>query len=75
MVEARWPDSRPVSWNPDLKNGTRCREVYEDQGARISIWAKALSPEHGRILTRIGVYRDYGYFPPETAGEVVASRA
>lgn len=25
------------------------------------------------ILTRIGVYRDYGYFPPEEAGEVEAT--
>lgn len=25
------------------------------------------------IVTRIGVYQDYGYFPPETAGEVEAS--
>ena len=25
------------------------------------------------ILTRIGVYRDYGYFAPETAGDVEAT--
>jgi len=36
-----------VFWNPWLKNGTRCRPLYEDQNARLSILANG-SPE-GRI--------------------------
>jgi hypothetical protein len=39
VVEARWPDSRPVFWNPVPFNGARRRCAYEDQNARISILA------------------------------------
>ena len=40
----RWPDSRTAFWKPDLKNGARRRETYEDQGARISILAGRQPP-------------------------------
>ena len=40
----RWPDSRTAFWKPDLKNGARRREIYEDQGARISILAGRQPP-------------------------------
>ncbi len=47
VATRRWPDCQPVFWNPWLKNGTRCRPLYEDQNARLSILANG-SPE-GRI--------------------------
>lgn len=50
-MSERWPDSRPVSRNPLAKNGTRCRPLYEDQDARISILANDLVLE-GRIRFR-----------------------
>ena len=40
VVEARWPDSQPVSRQPMASNGTRCRPLYEDRDARISILAR-----------------------------------
>jgi transposase len=39
-MNRRWPDSQPAFWNPDLKNGARCREFYEDRNVRISILAR-----------------------------------
>ena len=47
VATRRWPDCQPVSWNPPAKNGTRCRPLYKDQDARLSILANG-SPE-GRI--------------------------
>jgi hypothetical protein len=38
-MNRRWPNSRTAFWNPDLKNGIRRREFYEDRNARISILA------------------------------------
>ena len=40
VVEARWPDSQPVSQQPMPSNGTRCRPLYQDRDARISILAR-----------------------------------
>ena len=40
VVEARWPDSQPVSRKPMALNGTRCRPPYEARDARISILAR-----------------------------------
>src|SRR6188472_3837880 len=40
VVEARWPDSQPVSHQPMASNGTRCRPLYQDRDARISILAR-----------------------------------
>jgi len=40
VVEARWPDSQPVSQKPMPSNGTRCRPLYQDRDARISILAR-----------------------------------
>jgi hypothetical protein len=47
-VEARWPDSRPVSRQPMAPNGTRCRPPYEARDARISILAR-VRPETGYV--------------------------
>src|SRR4029453_1697844 len=41
--ERRWPDSRTAFWNPDLKNGARRREFYEDRDARSSILARSMA--------------------------------
>ncbi len=48
VVEARWPDSQPVSHQPRAENGTRCRPLYETWDARISILAR-FKPETGYV--------------------------
>jgi transposase len=35
VVEARWPDSRPVFRKPDAQNGTRSRPFHEARNARV----------------------------------------
>src|SRR4030095_16579352 len=42
-MNRRWPDSRTAFWNPDLKNGARRREFYEDRDARSSILARSMA--------------------------------
>jgi len=66
IAERRWPDCQPVSWNPPAQNGTRCRPLYEDQDARLSILANG-SPE-GRIrLCRL--------FRPDSRSHLPTGRA
>src|SRR3984885_4862205 len=43
-VKTRWPDSQTALRKPGVENGARRRRVYEDRGARISIWAGRSPP-------------------------------
>ncbi len=55
-----------LPWNPPAQNGTRCRPLYEDQDARLSILANG-SPE-GRIrLCRL--------FRPDSRSHLPTGRA